>query len=99
MATAITVAAFQTALSACADAVLINDFATAQSQLTVAEIINAGLEVETASTGAGGASVRRRESLTKTAALVDQLRQLQGQKGRRVVTTRVGYGRGRGRGC
>lgn len=99
MATAITVASFQAALSACADAVLLGDFPTAQKQLAVAEIVNAGLEVEVASTGSGGASVKRRESLTKTAAMVEQLRQLQGQAtGRRVVATNVGYGRRRGSG-
>lgn len=98
MATAITVTAFQTALSACADALLLGDFPTAQKQLGVAEVINAGLEVEVGSTGSGGATVKRRESLTKTAAMLETLRQqqLQQKGGSRIVRTRVGYGR---RGC
>lgn len=61
MATAITVAAFQTACAAVADAVIAADRAEAYTQMAVAEAINTGLEVAVAD---AGSSLKRREALT-----------------------------------
>lgn len=100
MATQTTTAGFQAALAACADAVLAEDWVTAQKQLAVAELINAALDEAASVRGAGSVEiVKRRETLQKTAATVELLRQTITQRtgGSRIVTGRTNFSQGFGR--
>lgn len=89
---AITTQAFMDALAACADAVTSEDWPTAQKQLAIAELVNAGLDLEASQRGVGNVEiVRRRLSLHLTAELVEKLRLtiLATSGGRRIITTRT----------
>lgn len=91
--TTISVTSFQTAIAECADAVAAGDWATAWSKLAVAELINDGLE----KTVAGSvSSVERRESLLRTAQLLEKAQAAATaatatSSGGRTIRTRTNY--------
>lgn len=88
MATTISLATFQAACAACADAILANDLLTARTQLAVAEAIAAGLPVDSSQ---DGFRTKMREALTGLrTSITDLSTATQRATGTRLIGTRVG---------
>lgn len=96
MTTVISVASFQAACAAVADAILAGDFATAWKQYGVAEAVHSGLEVQV---GHENVMVMRRQKLDGLNAAIKSAesaaKRLSGSSGKRAIRLRTVYGRRR----
>jgi len=93
MATAISVANFQTACGNCYDAISADDYAGARKYYAMAEAQNAGLELESES---AGFRIKRRESLEKLGkalAIAEESAAGAADSQRRFATTRTNFNR------
>jgi hypothetical protein len=90
MPTTITVAAFQTALAACGDAIEADDWTLATKKYAVAETINAGLALDSS---AAGTHIVRRDSLRGLKAAIDAAQTAADRAdGIRLVHLQTGFG-------